>query len=382
MSDAPEAAQTQAPTRRSLSNRLYTGETSLGIVNRATRWYAISAVLLVVAVGALIFRGLEFGIEFTGGAEISATAPSTDDSTVDDVTDAVVATGIDGAADPRVTIIGDDTVRVQAGSLSTEETNALRDVLAGELGVDSTEVTTQVIGPSWGAEITRQASLGLGLFVVAVAIFLSIAYEWKLAVAALVSLLHDVVITVGIYALVGFDVTPATVIGFLTILGYSLYDTVVIFDKLRENTKGITAQNRHTYVEAANLAVNQSLMRSMNTSIIALLPIGAILFVGAGLLGAGTLKDLSLALFIGVAVGTYSSIFIATPLAADLKRREPAMQALQRRVTARRGGTTPPAPVSASITTAAGRSAARGAVVESGSRRQPQKRTRAQRRSS
>lgn len=382
MSDAPEAAQPQAPTRRSLSNRLYTGETSLGIVNRAKRWYAISAVLLVVAVGALIFRGLEFGIEFTGGAEISATAPSTDDSTVDDVTEAVVATGIDGAADPRVTIIGDDTVRVQAGSLSTEETNALRDVLAGELGVDSTEVTTQVIGPSWGAEITRQASLGLGLFVVAVAIFLSIAYEWKLAVAALVSLLHDVVITVGIYALVGFDVTPATVIGFLTILGYSLYDTVVIFDKLRENTKGITAQNRHTYAEAANLAVNQSLMRSMNTSIIALLPIGAILFVGAGLLGAGTLKDLSLALFIGVAVGTYSSIFIATPLAADLKRREPAMQALERRVAARRGGTTPAVPVSAATTMPAASSAARGAVVESGSRRQPQKRTRAQRRSS
>lgn len=383
MSDAPEAAPTQAPTRRrSLSNRLYTGETSLGIVSRARRWYAISAVLLVVAVGALIFRGLEFGIEFTGGAEISAAAPSTDDSTVDDVTDAVVATGIDGAADPRVTIIGDDTVRVQAGSLSTEETNALRDVLADELGVDSTEVTTQVIGPSWGAEITRQASLGLGLFVVAVAIFLSIAYEWKLAVAALVSLLHDVVITVGIYALVGFDVTPATVIGFLTILGYSLYDTVVIFDKLRENTKGITAQNRHTYAEAANLAVNQSLMRSMNTSIIALLPIGAILFVGAGLLGAGTLKDLSLALFIGVAVGTYSSIFIATPLAADLKRREPALQALERRVAARRGGTAPVVPVSAATATPAVSSAARGAVVESGSRRQPQKRTRAQRRSS
>ncbi|HEY9408569.1 MAG TPA: protein translocase subunit SecF [Jiangellaceae bacterium] len=382
MSDAPEAAQTQAPTRRSLSNRLYTGETSLGIVNRAKRWYAISAVLLVVAVGALIFRGLEFGIEFTGGAEISATASSTDDSTVDDVTEAVVATGIDGAADPRVTIIGDDTVRVQAGSLSTEETNTLRDVLANELGVDSNEVTTQVIGPSWGAEITRQASLGLGLFVVAVAIFLSIAYEWKLAVAALVSLLHDVVITVGIYALVGFDVTPATVIGFLTILGYSLYDTVVIFDKLRENTKGITAQNRHTYAEAANLAVNQSLMRSMNTSIIALLPIGAILFVGAGLLGAGTLKDLSLALFIGVAVGTYSSIFIATPLAADLKRREPAMLALERRVAARRGGTTPAVPVSAATTMPAASSAARGAVVESGSRRQPQKRTRAQRRSS
>lgn len=376
--------------KRSLGNRLYSGETSVGIVNRAKRWYAISAVLLIVAIGALLLRGLEFGIEFTGGAELNASVETADDSTVETVTNSVVGTGLEGARDPRVTIVGDSTIRVQTGDLSTEETATVRDVVADELQISSDDVTTQVIGPSWGGEITRQALLALGLFIVAIAIFLSIAYEWKLALAALASLVHDIVITVGIYALVGFDVTPATVIGFLTILGYSLYDTVVIFDKVRENTKGITAQNKLTYAEATNLAVNQTLMRSMNTSIIALLPIGSILFVGAGLLGAGTLKDLALALFVGVAVGTYSSIFIAAPLASDLKSREPALRGLERRVAARRGGALSaghtPAPAVAEVAsdsvTAGVVPTDRGAVVESGTRNQPQRRTRSQRRSS
>jgi preprotein translocase subunit SecF len=224
------------------------------------------------------------------------------------------------------------------------------------------------------------------MFLLAVIVFLSIAYEWKMAIAALVALFHDVVFTVGIYALVGFDVTPATVIGFLTILGYSLYDTVVIFDKVRENTKGITAQNQLTYAEAANLGVNQTLMRSINTSIIALLPIGSILFVGAGLLGAGTLKDLALALFIGVAVGTYSSVFIATPLLVDLKNREPAIAGLTRRVEARRAGAKAPRGDTTAEPAAVGGAPAprpspqRGSAVESGDRRQPQRQTRSQRR--
>jgi preprotein translocase subunit SecF len=169
-------------------------------------------------------------------------------------------------------------------------------------------------------------------------IYLAMALEPKMAVAAIIAVLHDVFITVGIYALVGFDVTPATVIGFLTILGYSLYDTVVVFDKVRENTKSITASSTKTYSQAVNLAVNQTIVRSANTSIVALLPVAAILFVGAGLLGAGTLKDLSLALFIGLIVGTYSSIFIAPPILASLREREPAMQALAKRVNARSGG--------------------------------------------
>ncbi|MGH8774086.1 MAG: protein translocase subunit SecF [Jiangellaceae bacterium] len=366
-------------TRQSLGNRLYSGETSIEIVGRAKRWYVVSAVLLAVALGGLLVRGLNLGIEFTGGAELSATVEEVSDSTVSDVRDAIIATGIDEAAEPRVTIAGDDGVRVQTGSLTPEETTMVREALAAEVGVAPDEITAQVIGPSWGAQITRQAMLGLGAFLVAVVIFLTAIYEWRMAVAALVALLHDVVFTVGIYALVGFDVSPATVIGFLTILGYSLYDTVVIFDKVRENTKGITAQNRLTYSEAANLGVNQTLMRSINTSIIALLPIGSILFVGAGVLGAGTLKDLALALFIGVAVGTYSSVFIATPLLADLKNREPTIVGLNRRVEARRAtkraGATVGEPAAVALSTAGG-----GPVFESGDRRQPQRQSRSQRR--
>ena len=369
-------------SQRNLGNRLYTGEASLPIVTHSKRWYAISAVLMLVAIGAVLLRGgLQLGVEFTGGAELTAQVAQTSDSTVPDVRDAVIATGIDEAAEPRVVVVGDDNVRVQTGSLTPEETTTVRDAVAAELDVSRDEITAQVIGPSWGAQITRQALIGLSLFVLAIAVFLSVIYEWKMALAALVALLHDVVFTVGIYALVGFDVTPATVIGFLTILGYSLYDTVVIFDKVRENTKGITAQNQVTYAEAANLGLNQTLMRSMNTAIIGLLPIGSILFVGAGLLGAGTLKDLALALFVGVAVGTYSSIFIATPLLVDLKNREPTIAGLTRRVDARRAAAKVQRSEPAQEPSVVAASAARGgSVVERGERRQPQRQTRSQRR--
>jgi preprotein translocase subunit SecF len=369
-------------SRRSLGNRLYSGEASLPIVSHSKRWYAISAVLMVVAIGSVLLRGgLQLGVEFTGGAELTAQVAQTSDSTVPDVRDAVIATGIDEAAEPRVVVVGDDNVRVQTGSLTPEETTTVRDAVAAELDVSRDEITAQVIGPSWGAQITRQALIGLSLFVLAIAVFLSVIYEWKMALAALVALLHDIVFTVGIYALVGFDVTPATVIGFLTILGYSLYDTVVIFDKVRENTKGITAQNQVTYAEAANLGLNQTLMRSMNTAIIGLLPIGSILFVGAGLLGAGTLKDLALALFVGVAVGTYSSIFIATPLLVDLKNREPTIAGLTRRVEARRAAAKIQRGQPAQAPSVVAAAAARGdSVVERGERRQPQRQTRSQRR--
>ena len=371
-------------SQRNLGNRLYTGEASLPIVTHSKRWYAISAVLMLVAIGAVLLRGgLQLGVEFTGGAELTAQVAQTSDSTVPDVRDAVIATGIDEAAEPRVVVVGDDNVRVQTGSLTPEETTTVRDAVAAELDVSRDEITAQVIGPSWGAQITRQALIGLSLFVLAIAVFLSVIYEWKMALAALVALLHDVVFTVGIYALVGFDVTPATVIGFLTILGYSLYDTVVIFDKVRENTKGITAQNQVTYAEAANLGLNQTLMRSMNTAIIGLLPIGSILFVGAGLLGAGTLKDLALGLFVGVAVGTYSSIFIATPLLVDLKNREPTIAGLTRRVEARRAAAKIQRGEPAQAPSVVAAAAARGdSVVERGERRQPQRQTRSQRRGS
>ena len=213
----------------------------------------------------------------------------------------------------------------------------VQDALAAKFGVTVESIDTQIVGPSWGKEITRKALYGLFAFLIAVMLYLAMAFEPKMAISAIVAVIHDVVITVGIYALVGFDVTPATVIGFLTILGYSLYDTVVVFDKIRENTRTITSSGKSTFSQATNLAVNQTLVRSFNTSLIALLPVGSILFVGAGLLGAGTLKDLSLALFIGLAIGTYSSIFIAPQILSGLREREPAMIALAKRVNARGG---------------------------------------------
>lgn len=315
----------------SLGNKLYRGEVSYDFVGKQKRWYAISGVILLLAVGGLLFRGLQLGIEFRGGSEFSVTAPAV---TVAKGQDAVTKAGVTG--EPKVQKIGGDTLRIQTEQLTTQQTQKVQQSIADEFSVSPNQVSTQFIGPSWGADVSSKALKGLIVFLILVVIYLSVTFEWKMAVSAIVALLHDIVITIGIYALVGFEVTPATVIGLLTILGYSLYDTVVVFDKVRENTAGLQGGSRMTYSDAANLAVNQTLVRSINTSLIALLPIGAILFVGAGLLGAGTLKDLSLSLFIGVAAGTYSSIFIATPLLADLKEREPSMQALASRVAARK----------------------------------------------
>jgi preprotein translocase subunit SecF len=254
---------------------------------------------------------------------------------VQEAREAVEAVGLPGEI--IVQKIGDSKVRVQTGAVDAAQSRAIEAALTQKFGVTEESIDTQLVGPSWGKEITKKAIYGLIAFLLVIMLFLAMVFEPKMAAAAILAVVHDVFITVGIYALVGFDVTPATIIGFLTILGYSLYDTVVVFDKVRENTKSVVANSKVTYSQAANLAVNQTIVRSLNTSIIALIPVGSILFVGAGLLGAGTLKDLSLALFIGLAVGTYSSIFIAPPFLAQLREKEPAMQALAKRVASRAG---------------------------------------------
>ncbi len=315
-----------------IAHQLYSGEVSYDFVGKRRRWYAVSAVFLVLALIGLFGRGLNTGIEFQGGSEF--VVPNTT-ATVEQARASAEAAGLQ---DPVVTQVGGDTIRIQSTPLTPAESAEVTKQLADDLGVDSSTIGVQLVGPSWGADITQRALQGLGAFLVLVTIFLAFYFEWRLAVAALVALIHDLLITIGIYALTGFEVTPATVIGVLTILGFSLYDTVVVFDKVKENTRGITASNRVTYSEAANLALNQTLVRSINTSIVALLPVAAILIIGVGLLGAGTLKDLSLALFIGTAAGTYSSIFIATPVAAQLQERRPEMKALAARVAARRAG--------------------------------------------
>lgn len=315
-----------------LGGRLYSGETSFNIVENRKRWYSISALFLVAAIAALVIQGLHLGIEFKGGASYTVNQST---ATVAQARTAVQSLGIPGEI--IVQKIGTSKVRVQTGAVTSDQSKAIESALTSAFGVTAESIDTQLVGPSWGKEITKKAVYGLIAFLLAVMLFLAMAFEPKMAIAAIVAVVHDVLITVGIYALVGFDVTPATVIGFLTILGYSLYDTVVVFDKVRENTKSVAANSKMTYSQAANLAVNQTLVRSANTSLIALLPVASILFVGAGLLGAGTLKDLSLALFIGLAVGTYSSVFIAPPFLAQLREREPAMQALAKRVVARGG---------------------------------------------
>jgi preprotein translocase subunit SecF len=315
-----------------IAHQLYSGEVSYDFVGKRRRWYAVSAVFLVLALIGLFGRGLNTGIEFQGGSEF--VVPNTT-ATVEQARASAEAAGL---TDPVVTQVGGDTIRIQSTPLTPAESAEVTAQLADDLGVDSSTIGVQLVGPSWGADITQRALQGLVAFLVLVTIFLAFYFEWRLAVAALIALIHDLLITIGIYALTGFEVTPATVIGVLTILGFSLYDTVVVFDKVKENTRGITASNRVTYSEAANLALNQTLVRSINTSIVALLPVAAILIIGVGLLGAGTLKDLSLALFIGTAAGTYSSIFIATPVAAQLQERRPEMKALAARVAARRAG--------------------------------------------
>jgi preprotein translocase subunit SecF len=313
-----------------LGGRLYRGETSVDFIGKRKIWYSISGLLILASALTLFTQGLHLGIEFKGGSSFTVTSAN---ASVQTAESALTDAGI--TSQTIIQKVGNDKIRIQTDALTSVEQNAVESSLSSKFNVTVDSIDSQIIGPSWGEEITRKALYGLFGFLIVVMLYLAMAFESKMAIAAIISVVHDVFITVGIYALVGFEVTPATVIGFLTILGSSLYDTVVVFDKVRENTKGIAASGKSTYSQAANLAVNQTLVRSFNTSLIALLPVGSILFVGAGLLGAGTLKDLSLALFIGLATGTYSSIFIATPILAVLREREPAMQALAKRVGSR-----------------------------------------------
>jgi preprotein translocase subunit SecF len=316
-----------------LGHQLYSGEVSYDIVGKRRRWYAISGAIFLIAVGSLVFRGLNLGIEFTGGAEFQVPAAS---CTIEQARGAVQDTG---AVVSSAAQLGNESIRITTEAVDQGQSLEIRSALAEACGVTTEDVSAQVVGPTWGGEITQKALTALAVFIGLLSIFLAIYFDWRMAVAAVVALVHDIVITIGVYSLLHFEVTPSTVIGILTILGYSLYDTVVVFDKVKENTRGILGQSRQTYSQAANLAVNQTLVRSVNTSIVALLPVASILLVGAGLLGAGTLKDLSLALFVGMAAGTYSSIFIATPFLCQLMERQPQMQALARRVQSRGGGT-------------------------------------------
>lgn len=319
-----------------IGGRLYRGEVSVEFVARKRLWYAISGCILVVSIAALAIRGLDYSVDFKGGSVFQFKAPA---ATAVQLNQAVqTAGGGNNAIVQKVGIGGNASWQVQTEKLTFNQATKVQDALAAAVKLPVNSVSSSFIGPSWGGQISGKALEALIAFLIAIVIYLSIAFEWKMATAALIALAHDIVITIGVYALTGFQVSPATVIGLLTILGYSLYDTVVVFDKVRENTAGLLGTARSTYSQAANLALNQTLVRSINTSLIALLPVAAILVVGVALLGAGELKDLALVLFVGMLSGTYSSIFIATPALADLKEREPQYKALAKRVTLRAAG--------------------------------------------
>jgi preprotein translocase subunit SecF len=317
-----------------IPGRLYRGEISVNIVSRQKMWYMISGAILVISVAALLIRGLNFSVEFKGGSVFEFPATGASQAAIS----RVVSNAGGGSSSAQFLSGTVHQWQVTVGQLPSAVATKVQNALEAAFHVQDKNMAVQFVGPSWGSGITDKAIEALVIFLVVIVIYLSIAFEWKMAAAAFVALMHDILITIGVYALVGFSVSPTSVIGLLTILGYSLYDTVVVFDKVRENTAGLVTSERSSYSVAANLALNQTLVRSINTSLTALIPVASILFIGGTLLGTGTLNDLSLVLFVGMLSGTYSSLCIATPVLADLKEREPAMRKLRERVARREAG--------------------------------------------
>lgn len=321
----------------SLGNDLYRGDKSYDIIGRRKLWFAIAAFFMAASILLLFVKDMNLGIEFRGGSQF--TISGTSDLSQQPAIDVVADEG--GDANARVSSVGSDSLRVQTAELSTEQTQAVRESLAQTYDVPVDQVASTFIGPTWGADVSAKALRSFVIFLTIIVLVLWAYFRtWTIAVGAVGALVHDLLITVGVYVLSGFEITPATVIGILTILGYSLYDTVVVFDKVRENTRGFTEQHTYTYAEEANLAVNQTLIRSINTSVTGLLPVGAVLVIGVLFQGGGILRDLSLALFVGMLVSAISSIFLAAPLAVSLSERQPAIREHTKDVLERRGDTT------------------------------------------
>jgi len=348
---AGEAKGAAAP-RGSVFTRLYTGTGAFDVVGKRKLWYAIFGTLVLVCIGSIVFRGFNLGIDFTGGTQIQFPAAGAGaPATVGDV-QAVYEQAV-GQEPAAVQTVGQGTgasVLIRSEPLDLSQIVALKQALfdrfqpLGQSGTPSqSAISISDVSGTWGSQITRQALIALAVFLVLVTIFLAFYFERAMAAAALVALVHDVVVTMGVYSIVGFEVTPATAIGLLTILGFSLYDTVVVFDKVKENTRGLLGLTRRTYAEAANLALNQTLMRSINTSLIAVLPVLGLMIVGVGLLGVGTLGDLALVQIVGILAGALSSVLLATPVLVDLKQRDPRIREQARRVAARRARAAAPA---------------------------------------
>jgi preprotein translocase subunit SecF len=368
--DAPEEAVPGARGRRrsgpvarqvasrSIFTRLYHGETNIDFVGRRRLWFTISLVAVLISLGSLVTRGLNLGIDFEGGVVWEVPAG---DASVGETRDAIDQFGLAGATITELESEEGRVIRVEAEPVGAERTDEVTNALADLTGSTFDDVTLNEVGASWGAEITEKAVRALVVFLVLVTIYIALRFELKMAIPTLVALIHDVLITVGVYSITGLEVTPATVIAVLTILGYSIYDGIVVFDKVDENTRLVSSTGGLSYGGMVNVSLNQALMRSLNTTITALLPVLSLLVVGSWLLGAAVLEEFALALLIGLFSGAYSSIFIASPLLAWLKEREPRYRDIKRRIDARGGDADA---VAAAVST--GRPATRAAVAAAG----------------
>jgi len=317
-------------------NDLYTGKRSVDFIGKRAIWFTIAILLVVAALAVPLIKGggnfgdgFKFGIQFRGGSEFQISGANSLNTNIG----TAAVRSVVPSATIDITTVGTDGVQVQTNQLTPAQTIKVTAALADTYGVNAKNITSSYIGATWGGDITQQAVIGLIVFVILAALFMAIYFRtWKMSMAAIISLAHDLIITAGVYALTGFEVTPATIIGFLTILGYSLYDTVVVFDKIRENTAELGDESTRTFGEAVNLAVNQTLVRSINTGVVAALPVAAILFIGSFILGADTLRDISLALLTGTLIGTYSTPFVASPLYATFRQGEAAIVKRDKRV--------------------------------------------------
>ena len=343
--EAPDLSAAAEAPRHGFFVRLYTGTGAFDVIGRRKLWYSISGAIIAVCIASMLLRGFTFGIDFEGGTKVSMPAAGATGTVnvqqVEDVfsktlgkeTESVVLVGSGGSA----------TVQIRSETLTNQETEQLRTALfdafqpKGEDGQPSKQaISDSAVSETWGGQITKKALLALAVFLALATLYITLRYERYMAISAMATLVFDLVVTAGVYSLVGFEVTPATVIGLLTILGFSLYDTVIVFDKVEENTHGFQHTTRRTFAEQANLAINQTFMRSINTSLISVLPIVSLMVVAVWLLGVGTLKDLALVQLVGVVVGCYSSIFFATPLLVTLRERTELVRTHTRRVLRRR----------------------------------------------
>jgi preprotein translocase subunit SecF len=326
-------------SKSGLATRLYRGEAGINVIGKRKIWFGVVGVVLLIGLISFFTRGFTPGIEFKGGTSFTIPASAGTLDHVHDVLSQELAKAAPGVEADAGTRLGGNSpaYEIRTPPLAPNQATQVANGVAKDLDLSSAQqVSTNVVSGAWGAQVTEKALLSLAIFLALVTLYLIVRFEWRMAVAALCSLAFDLLMAATVYSLVGFEVTPSTVIGFLTILGFALYDVVVVFDKVQENTRSITGSGTTTYAEAANLAVNQTLMRSINTGLVALLPVGGLLFIGAGLLGAGTLKDLGLVLFIGMGTAVYSSIFFATPVLVTLKEYEPRIATHTQRVLARR----------------------------------------------